>query len=874
MSDGHRRIARCLVSGLVLVLAVGLLGGAAEADVGAVLRTVNIPTDAQCSGSTPSTGSALAVVSGGKAGYPKIPVLLVTSCVSGTQVNLFLLDPFDSLIAEDSYNAKRVNTISTVFPTTPPPNSLPTLGWEALVLRADKGDLLACGTNGAATVLWSVDFSPFNNPTVPDGRATFLRNGPPGSSCDAIAWDASTSNKTIFQTPAAGANVFYFTETGSPSSISSGCTTPIRGLGIAGTSLFVGCEAPPFEGSSKIRQVYKVDGTSVRELFGEFPDHPAGLPDDPTTLASEYKELLWTLDASSAQVLAVEIPGGTIGQLTGVPVPFPGACPTGTQDTDGDGLLDCWETSGVDFDGDGTIDLQLCVMVDTNGDGVADTLECADPNHKDLFVEIDYMQFHKPDPVALGQVVQVFANAPTPPGPIRLHVQVDNENPTSNPPGIPHNNTTAFVPCTVAAASGAADYDLLKAQFFGTAAERSTVNGRNAKALAFRYGMFVHNLSPAGNTTSGCAEIGGNDFVVSLGSWAKVPPSTGHNVGTTDQQAGTLLHELGHTLGLRHGGGDNINCKPNYDSVMNYTRQFSGPTNRVLDYSSGVYGVTIPGTTIIGLNKASLTEANGIGLGDQLIENFKVAYGPVPTGGQPALADTLRSTAPIFGISWNKDTDLVDSTLALDINQTTNASGGCPARQKDAASNQEVLILEGFNDWAHLQFNFRASVDVGDGSRVGSEQPPEDATMEMTYETAIALSGWIMDVKPNDGNNTIQRSVQQTLGVAIFSRNDNSVPPQLVFDAPGNGSTTGIDPATLILRGTGGATWEFRVNQNARGTFQCNARDMNQDRLSDLVCNFTIPPNTIGLQETRVVLEGTTFDGKLMLSSDFIKVVP
>ena len=101
--------------------------------------------------------------------------------------------------------------------------------------------------------------------------------------------------------------------------------------------------------------------------------------------------------------------------------------------------------------------------------------------------------------------------------------------------------------------------------------------------------MFVHNLAPAGSTVSGCSEIGGNDFVVSLGSWGLV---NGHNVGTTDQQTGTLFHEFGHTLGLRHGGGDNVNCKPNYESVMSYTRQFSSTVaNRALDYSRAVHGV-------------------------------------------------------------------------------------------------------------------------------------------------------------------------------------------------------------------------------------------------------------------------------------------
>ena len=34
--------------------------------------------------------------------------------------------------------------------------------------------------------------------------------------------------------------------------------------------------------------------------------------------------------------------------------------------------------------------------------------------------------------------------------------------------------------------------------------------------------------------------------------------------------AGTFMHELGHTLNLRHGGQDEFNYKPHYQSVMNY----------------------------------------------------------------------------------------------------------------------------------------------------------------------------------------------------------------------------------------------------------------------------------------------------------------
>ena len=41
--------------------------------------------------------------------------------------------------------------------------------------------------------------------------------------------------------------------------------------------------------------------------------------------------------------------------------------------------------------------------------------------------------------------------------------------------------------------------------------------------------------------------------------------------------AATFMHELGHNLGLVHGGDEVcINQKPNYVSVMNYTYQLNG----------------------------------------------------------------------------------------------------------------------------------------------------------------------------------------------------------------------------------------------------------------------------------------------------------
>jgi len=60
--------------------------------------------------------------------------------------------------------------------------------------------------------------------------------------------------------------------------------------------------------------------------------------------------------------------------------------------------------------------------------------------------------------------------------------------------------------------------------------------------------------------SSGFAEIIGDDMIVSLQCF-----------NFPDYVRNTIMHELGHNLGLHHGGfGDATNLEPNYNSVMNY----------------------------------------------------------------------------------------------------------------------------------------------------------------------------------------------------------------------------------------------------------------------------------------------------------------
>ena len=359
------------------------------------------------------------------------------------------------------------------------------------------------------------------------------------------------------------------------------------------------------------------------------------------------------------------------------------------RDSDGDGLWDEWEINGIDFDRDGVVDL---------------TLPGADPLYKDIYVEIDYMgsdgtHDHRPDPNALNDVIRAFRNAPVqnPNGTrgIALHIEVDEE--------IPHQNVIRVW----------TDFDAIKRNHFGTPAQRADPNSANilaAKRLVYRYCLFVHQYALwngthwVPTTSSGIAELPGNDFIVSLGAF------TNHR-GTRDEQAGTFMHELGHTLGLRHGGGDNINGKPNYLSIMSYTRQFNDLIpGRRLDYSREELPL---------LNESSLDE--GLGIGGPAGES--TVFGIV----DPLTGNCRIRRVPANGpVDWNMDGDSLDSNLVLSVNYYWRQH---PVLGWIGFGDDEETLLRGYDDWMNLQYCFRDAAEFADGVHVNVED--NELTWEM-----------------------------------------------------------------------------------------------------------------------------------------------
>jgi len=171
------------------------------------------------------------------------------------------------------------------------------------------------------------------------------------------------------------------------------------------------------------------------------------------------------------------------------------------------------------------------------------------------------------------------------------------------------------------------------------------------------------------------------------------------------------MHELGHTLGLRHGGNENANYKPNYNSVMNYQYQFYGvdtnctiPGNGLLNYSLG---------TRPNLNEANLSEADGI----------------------------CENTAPVnalWGTDWNYDGDIGDTFVNdstygnidmkwSDDGDSDDAWGGTACNDVglwclwtfSTNYNADLTVLTDRNDWANLDYT---GISDSDGAGINPRE--------------------------------------------------------------------------------------------------------------------------------------------------------
>jgi hypothetical protein len=383
-----------------------------------------------------------------------------------------------------------------------------------------------------------------------------------------------------------------------------------------------------------------------------------------------------------------------------------------TRDSDGDGLFDVWERTG-DTDNDGFMEINLPAMG-------------ADPMHKDVFVEIDWMECessnpqkwyiaqsgnthsHKPNPLALQWVVQAFADAPVnnPDGTTGINLHIDAGPDSQMTPGEAWGNR-----------SGSNAVDGLPNLMIGNGSVFSWVAFNlikstpgnfdlNRRAI-FHYSIYAHSSGPASSTGVSRGKPG-SDFIVAAGSdtWRL----------SAQQEAGTFMHELGHNLALNDGGGDPVKYKPNYLSVMNYTFQLTGLIQQ------GGTGWLSGATGILDYSRSALDSLNEHELNEAL-------------GLTPAAGLTGRGGAQLGTRWWVSQTSRIwvpGGSTAIDWDGNGTIDAYDPYRAPtDINRDNYYGNLTGYNDWASVQFR---GGSIGD---YGAPLPETTEDDEITYQEFV-----------------------------------------------------------------------------------------------------------------------------------------
>ena len=380
-------------------------------------------------------------------------------------------------------------------------------------------------------------------------------------------------------------------------------------------------------------------------------------------------------------------------------------------DTDVDGLLDEWEVNGIDYVHDGmTEHLDLPAMG-------------ADPKIPDIFIEVDYMYREgsglfkqgKKDYRMPKEVYNIVYQAFKEKG-INIHIDAGKDSimnfDTKERWGdLSRSNDLEYIDELELGWNLEnwepfieSSFDPIRHAVF----RHCSLIGKFKKTNPNDEDVVVRDRS---GTSSG---IPSQMFIVALDCTEKGDVA----------KAGTFMHELGHTLGLSHGGlynadtpeYDHQTFKPNHLSIMNYRYQFSGLKS---EKKKGI--VNYQDFYLPEINEKSIDEIKGINPSDECIKKgMMINY----NGKYYKCKDS---------IDFNKNGKIDKQLIEFDLNPEDHDGDSEPVTN---------LLTETLNEWEHLKY--KAGSIGGNGAAILTAEdlelhvdPNAEARDELTIEEAL-----------------------------------------------------------------------------------------------------------------------------------------
>jgi len=307
-----------------------------------------------------------------------------------------------------------------------------------------------------------------------------------------------------------------------------------------------------------------------------------------------------------------------------------------------------------------------------------------------------------------------------------------------------------------------------------------------AYAQLVRYVIFGHSQGGP----SGTAEFLGNDAVVTLGDgFGGTAPNHSGSVGTIKEQAGTLMHEFGHWLGLKHGGPEKIggvvvtdadvNCNPVNTGVMPYSRQ----TNAYLgalwtpDYSHG---------NLDSITESALDEEKGFfsSSSDTTYHVFVNGNGFV---GKP---NSYTTGDPIRAVNFNANGVIDTADVQVDLNNF--GIDGCN-------TSDDTQTFNDYDEWFNLNFNWKDTVSGQfDGGNPNHPTPNGDLNADNNQLQKLQGLQFFGAIPPPSSDGTEIRKAGSTLPLKMP-----------VLDSDGNPIDFATVTATYLTNATGPLTGDI-----------------------------------------------------------------